>query len=52
MPTINYNKNFREAQNYESKNLVSLSFWKKFIKGLLTDGDLRRELKIIQKIIA
>ena len=47
MPTINYNKNFREALKIMSqKNLgVVVVLKKKNIYGILTDGDLRREIK-------
>ena len=51
MPTINYNKNFREAlkiMNQKKLGIVVI-LKKKFIKGLLTDGDLRRELKNYSK---
>jgi arabinose-5-phosphate isomerase len=47
MPTINYNKNFKEALKIMSqKNLgVVVVLKKKNIYGILTDGDLRREIK-------
>ena len=47
MPTINYNKNFKEAlKEMNKKNLGIVVILKsKIIKGLVTDGDLRRELK-------
>ncbi len=51
MPTINYNKNFREAlkiMNQKKLGIVVI-LKKKFIKGLLTDGDLRRELRNYSK---
>ena len=47
MPTINYNKNFKEAlkvMNMKKLGIVVITK-NKFIKGLVTDGDLRRELK-------
>ena len=48
MPVINYKKTFREAlQIMNKKNLgVIVITKKKFIAGLLTDGDLRRELSL------
>ena len=47
MPTINYNKTFNEALKVmNEKNLGIVVILKnKFIKGLITDGDLRREIK-------
>ena len=47
MPTINFNKNFKGALKImNQKNLgILVILKKKFIKGLVTDGDLRRELK-------
>ena len=47
MPIINYNKNFKEAlriMNQKKLGIVVI-LKNKFIKGLVTDGDLRRELK-------
>ena len=47
MPTINYNKNFKEAlkvMNMKKLGIVVITK-NNFIKGLVTDGDLRRELK-------
>ena len=47
MPTINYNKNFKEAlkvMNMKKLGIIVITK-NKFIKGLVTDGDLRRELK-------
>ncbi len=47
MPTINHNKNFKDAlkiMNQKKLGIVVI-LKNKFIKGLLTDGDLRRELK-------
>ena len=47
MPTINYNKNFKEALKVMNMKKLGIVVIKKnkFIKGLVTDGDLRRELK-------
>ena len=47
MPMINYDKSFKEAIKIMSnKNLGIVVILKKnFIKGILTDGDVRRELK-------
>tara|TARA_B100000902_G_C26985863_1_gene752594 strand:- start:324 stop:785 length:462 start_codon:yes stop_codon:yes gene_type:complete len=47
MPTINYKKTFNEALKVmNKKNLGIVVILKnKFIKGLITDGDLRREIK-------
>ena len=53
MPIINYKKNFKEALKIMNKKKLGIVVItkNKFIKGLLTDGDLRRELKkIILKI--
>jgi len=47
MPVINYKKNFKEAlkiMNQKKLGIVVI-IKNKFIKGLVTDGDLRRELK-------
>ena len=47
MPVINYKKNFKEAlkiMNLKKLGIVVITK-NKFIKGLVTDGDLRRELK-------
>ena len=47
MPVINYKKSFKEAlkiMNQKKLGIVVI-LKKKFIKGLVTDGDLRRELK-------
>tara|TARA_B100001248_G_C27372556_1_gene452464 strand:- start:639 stop:1616 length:978 start_codon:yes stop_codon:yes gene_type:complete len=49
MPVINYNKSFKEAlkiMNQKKLGIVVI-LKNKFIKGMLTDGDLRRELKRI-----
>ena len=47
MPVINYKKSFKEALKVmNQKNLGMIVILKnKFIKGLVTDGDLRREIK-------
>ncbi len=47
MPVLNYKKKFKEALKImNQKKLGVLVITKnKFIKGLMTDGDLRRELK-------
>ena len=47
MPTINYNKKFRDALKImnQKKLGVVVVLKNKFIKGLVTDGDLRRVLK-------
>jgi len=47
MPVISYQKNFKEAlkiMNQKKLGIVVI-LKKKFIYGILTDGDLRRELK-------
>ena len=47
MPIINFNKNFRQAlkiMNQKKLGIVVI-IKNKFIKGLVTDGDLRREIK-------
>ena len=47
MPVINYNKSFKDAlkiMNDKKLGIVVIQE-KKFIRGLVTDGDLRRELK-------
>ena len=47
MPVINYKKNFKEAlkiMNQKKLGIVVITK-NKFIKGLVTDGDLRRDLK-------
>ena len=49
MPVIYYNKSFKEAlkiMNQKKLGIVVI-LKNKFIKGMLTDGDLRRELKRI-----
>ena len=45
MPTISYNKNFKEALTEMNKKKLGIVviLKKKIIKGLVTDGDLRRE---------
>tara|TARA_B100000963_G_scaffold121682_1_gene106113 strand:+ start:663 stop:1640 length:978 start_codon:yes stop_codon:yes gene_type:complete len=47
MPILNYKKNFTEAiKVMNSKNLgIVVVVKKRYIKGLITDGDLRREFK-------
>ena len=47
MPTINYDKNFKDALKImnQKKLGVVVILKKKFIYGLITDGDLRREIK-------
>ena len=47
MPTINYKKKFKDALKImnQKKLGVVVVLKNKFIKGLVTDGDLRRELK-------
>ena len=47
MPTINYDKNFKDALKIMNKKKlgVVVILKKKFIYGLITDGDLRREIK-------
>ena len=47
MPVINYNKSFKDALKImnQKKLGVVIILKKKFIKGLVTDGDFRRELK-------
>ncbi len=47
MPTINYKKDFNEALKEMNKKKLGIVviLKNKIIKGLLTDGDLRRELK-------
>ena len=47
MPTIEINKNFKEAVKIMDKKKLGIVvvLKNKFIRGLVTDGDLRRELK-------
>ena len=47
MPVINYKKSFKEALKIMNKKKLGIVviLKKKFIRGLVTDGDLRRELK-------
>ena len=47
MPVINNNKNFKEALKVmnEKKLGILVILKNNFIKGIVTDGDLRRELK-------
>ncbi len=47
MPVINFNKNFKQAlkvMNQKKLGIVVI-LKNRFIKGLVTDGDLRREIK-------
>tara|TARA_B100000242_G_scaffold6391_1_gene4074 strand:- start:640 stop:1617 length:978 start_codon:yes stop_codon:yes gene_type:complete len=47
MPVINYKRNFKEAlkvMNQKKLGIIVITK-KNFIKGIVTDGDLRRELK-------
>ena len=51
MPTINFKKNFKEAlkvMNQKKLGIVVI-LKNKFIEGLVTDGDLRREIKNYSK---
>ena len=51
MPVINYKKSFKEAikiMNQKKLGIVVV-LNKKYIKGIVTDGDLRRELKNFSK---
>ena len=52
MPTININKNIREALKVINKKKLGIVVILKnrFIKGLLTDGDVRRDVKNFAKI--
>ncbi len=47
MPTIDYNKNLNEAlKTMNKKNLgIIIVLKKNYISGIITDGDIRRELK-------
>ena len=47
MPTVDINKNFKEAVKIMDKKKLGIVvvLKNKFIRGLVTDGDLRRELK-------
>ena len=51
MPVIDYNKNLKEALNEINKKKLGIVviLKNKIIKGLVTDGDLRRELKNYSK---
>ena len=51
MPTINFRKNIKEALKIinQKKLGIVVILKNKFIKGILTDGDLRRELKHFNK---
>tara|TARA_Y100000591_G_scaffold226152_1_gene197220 strand:- start:3448 stop:4425 length:978 start_codon:yes stop_codon:yes gene_type:complete len=47
MPIINHNKNFKQALKEMNKKKLGIVVIQKnkFIKGIVTDGDLRREMK-------
>ena len=47
MPVINYKKNFKEALKVMSQKKLGIVVINKnkYIKGIVTDGDLRREIK-------
>ena len=47
MPTINYNKNLKEALKVmnQKKLGIIVILKKRYISGIVTDGDLRRQLK-------
>ena len=51
MPVINYKKSFKEAVRImnQKKLGIVVVLNKKYIKGIVTDGDLRRELKNFSK---
>ena len=51
MPVLNYNKNFKEALRIMSQKKLGIIVLtqKKFIFGIVTDGDLRREFKNYDK---
>ena len=51
MPTIDYNSTFNEALNIMNQKSLGIVVIQKnkYIKGLVTDGDLRRELKNFSK---
>jgi len=51
MPTLNYKGNFKEYVKINNKKKLGIVviLKKKFIKGLVTDGDLRREIKNYSK---
>ena len=51
MPVINYNKNFKQAlkvMNQKKLGIVVINK-KNFIQGIVTDGDLRREIRNFSK---
>ena len=52
MPVINYKKSFKEALKImnEKKLGIIVICKKRFIEGIVTDGDLRRGLKKFQKV--
>ena len=47
MPTVNHNKNIKQALKIMNEKKLGIVVITKnnFIKGLMTDGDLRREIK-------
>ena len=47
MPVVDYKKNLKESLKIMTKKKLGIVVIskKRFIKGILTDGDLRRELK-------
>ena len=51
MPTLNYKGSFKEALKIINKKKLGIVviLQKRFIKGLVTDGDLRREIKNYSK---
>ena len=51
LPVINYNKNLGEALEVINKKKLGIVvvLKNKFIEGLVTDGDLRREIKFLSK---
>jgi|TARA_B110000211_G_scaffold172549_1_gene194785 arabinose-5-phosphate isomerase len=51
LPIINYNKNLGEALEVINKKKLGIVvvLKNKFIEGLVTDGDLRREIKFLSK---
>ncbi len=51
MPVINFNKDFKEALKIMNKKKLGIVviLKKRYIKGLVTDGDLRREIRSYSK---
>ena len=49
IPIVSYNQNFKQALKIMNQKKLGfvVSMKKKFIKGVITDGDLRREIKRI-----